>query len=106
MDDFRGNGYSAPEAVVSSPPSSASLMILPLELIIEIIRFARLSKGRKDVYFEDRNSLRAMSRVCKLFRIFTISNLFKTVCRTVNENEIHSQLQAIKGSALILGSIR
>ncbi|KXH33336.1 F-box domain-containing protein [Colletotrichum simmondsii] len=47
-----------------------------------------------------------MSRVCKLFRVFTISDLFKTVRRTVNENEIHSQLQAIKGNALILGSIR
>lgn len=81
-------------------------MTLPLELIIEIIGFAKLSKSRKGLYFEDRSSLREMSRGCKLFRVFTISDLFKTVCRTVNENEIHSQLQAIENNALILGSIR
>ncbi|KAF4783933.1 F-box domain-containing protein [Colletotrichum scovillei] len=106
MDSSRGRGYTATEAVVSTPPSSASLMTLPLELIIEIIGFAKLSKSRKGLYFEDRSSLREMSRGCKLFRVFTISDLFKTVCRTVNENEIHSQLQAIENNALILGSIR
>ncbi|KAK7443348.1 hypothetical protein CaCOL14_012182 [Colletotrichum acutatum] len=106
MDISRGSGYTAFKAVVPTPSPSASLMTLPLELIIEIIEFSKLSKSRRGVYFEDRNSLRAMSRVCKLFRVFTISGLFKTVCRTVDEDEIHAQLQAIEGNALILGSIR
>ncbi|KAK1454720.1 F-box domain-containing protein [Colletotrichum melonis] len=107
MEDVsRGSGYIATKTVISTPSSSASLITLPLELIIETIGFAKLSKSRRGIYFEDRNSLRAMSRVCKLFRVFTIPDLFKTVCRTVNENEIHHKLQAIEGNALILGSIR
>ncbi|KAJ0296783.1 hypothetical protein COL516b_011332 [Colletotrichum fioriniae] len=106
MENSRESGRAATEVAVSAPSSSASLMTLPLELLIEIIKFAKLSKNRRGVYVEDRKRLRVLSRVCKLFRVFTISDLFKTVCRTVDEDEIEAQLKAIEGNALILGSIR
>ncbi|KAK1671107.1 hypothetical protein BDP55DRAFT_732538 [Colletotrichum godetiae] len=106
MDFAEENGDTATEAVVSPPYFRPCLVTLPPELLIEIIKFAMLSKSRRGVYFENRNNLREISRVCKLLRIFTISFLFKTVRRTINEDKIHAQLQAPKGNALILGSIR
>ncbi|KXH60389.1 F-box domain-containing protein [Colletotrichum salicis] len=99
MDVAEESGDTATEAVVSF---RACLVTLPPELLIEVIKFAMLSKSRRGVYFENRNTLRAISRVCKLLRVFTISFLFKTVRRTINEDKIHAQLQAIKENALIL----